>query len=99
MEVTLMIPCYINVFRTRVGIATLESLECLGVNVVYPKRGRRAAPTGGKQRLPVHGKSVIVISLNRRAPFRATNSSGGHHRWLRRTVSHCCEATLIFTSR
>lgn len=37
MEVALMIPCYIDVFYPHVGIATLELLERLGVDVVYPK--------------------------------------------------------------
>src|ERR1700741_4121007 len=37
MSVALMIPCYIDVFYPRVGIATLELLERLGVDVVYPK--------------------------------------------------------------
>jgi L-lactate dehydrogenase complex protein LldE len=34
--VALMIPCYIDVFYPEVGIATLELLERLGVEVVYP---------------------------------------------------------------
>ena len=37
MEVALMIPCYIDVFYPQVGIATLELLERLGVDVTYPK--------------------------------------------------------------
>jgi len=37
MEVALMIPCYIDVFYPQVGIATLELLECFGVDVVYHK--------------------------------------------------------------
>ena len=37
MEVALMIPCYIDVFYPQVGIATLELLERLGVDVVYPE--------------------------------------------------------------
>ena len=37
MEIALMIPCYIDVFYPQVGIATLELLERLGVDVVYPK--------------------------------------------------------------
>ena len=37
MSVALMIPCYIDVFYPRVGIATLELPERLGVDVVYPK--------------------------------------------------------------
>jgi Fe-S oxidoreductase len=37
LEVALMIPCYIDVFYPQVGIATLELLERLGVEVVYPK--------------------------------------------------------------
>lgn len=37
MKVALMIPCYIDVFYPQVGIATLELLEHLGVDVAYPK--------------------------------------------------------------
>ena len=37
MEVALMIPCYIDVFYPQIGIATLELLERLGVDVTYPK--------------------------------------------------------------
>jgi L-lactate dehydrogenase complex protein LldE len=37
MEVALMIPCYIDVFYPQVGIATLELLERLGIDVAYPK--------------------------------------------------------------
>jgi Fe-S oxidoreductase len=37
MEVALMIPCYIDVFYPQVGIATLELLERLGIDGVYPK--------------------------------------------------------------
>jgi L-lactate dehydrogenase complex protein LldE len=37
MQAALMIPCYIDLFYPRIGIATLELLERLGVDVVYPK--------------------------------------------------------------
>jgi Fe-S oxidoreductase len=37
MLVALMAPCYIDMFYPHVGIATLELLERLGVDVVYPK--------------------------------------------------------------
>jgi len=36
VRVALMIPCYIDTFYPRVGIATLELLERLNVDVVYP---------------------------------------------------------------
>lgn len=36
MTVGLFIPCYINQFYPQVGIATLELLEKLGVDVIYP---------------------------------------------------------------
>ena len=36
MRVGLMIPCYIDVFYPQVGVATLELLEKLGVDVNYP---------------------------------------------------------------
>jgi L-lactate dehydrogenase complex protein LldE len=37
MPVALMVPCYIDMLYPHVGIATLELLERLGVDVVYPK--------------------------------------------------------------
>jgi Fe-S oxidoreductase len=37
MQAALMIPCYIDMFYPHVGIATVELLEKLGVDVVYPK--------------------------------------------------------------
>ena len=37
MEVALVIPCYVDVCYPNIGIATLELLERLGVDVVYPK--------------------------------------------------------------
>lgn len=37
MKVGLFIPCYINQLYPQVGIATLELLEKLGLEVVYPK--------------------------------------------------------------
>ena len=37
MPVALMVPCYIDMFYPHVGIASLELLERLGVDVVYPK--------------------------------------------------------------
>lgn len=36
MRVGLMVPCYIDVFYPEVGIATLELLEKLGIEVNYP---------------------------------------------------------------
>ena len=36
MRVGLMVPCYINVFYPDVGIAALQLLEKLGVEVEYP---------------------------------------------------------------
>jgi L-lactate dehydrogenase complex protein LldE len=36
MQVALMIPCYIDLFYPQVGVATLELLEKLNVEVVYP---------------------------------------------------------------
>lgn len=37
MRVALFIPCYVDQFYPRVGIATLELLEKLGLDVSYPK--------------------------------------------------------------
>ena len=36
MRVGLFVPCYVDAFFPEVGIATLELLERLGVEVVYP---------------------------------------------------------------
>jgi len=36
MQVALMIPCYVDLFYPEVGVATLELLEKLKVEVVYP---------------------------------------------------------------
>ena len=36
MQVDLMVPCYIDLFYPEVGVATLELLEKLKVDVVYP---------------------------------------------------------------
>ena len=38
MTVGLFIPCYVNQFYPQVGIATLELLEKLGCNVVFPMK-------------------------------------------------------------
>ena len=37
MRIGLFIPCYIDAFFPEVGIATLELLERLGHEVVYPR--------------------------------------------------------------
>jgi L-lactate dehydrogenase complex protein LldE len=37
MQAALLVPCYIDMFYPHVGIATLELLEKLGVDVAYPK--------------------------------------------------------------
>jgi L-lactate dehydrogenase complex protein LldE len=36
MRVGLMVPCYVDVFYPETGIATLELLEKLGIEVEYP---------------------------------------------------------------
>jgi L-lactate dehydrogenase complex protein LldE len=36
MQVALMIPCYVDLFFPQVGVATLELLEKLNVEVIYP---------------------------------------------------------------
>ena len=38
MTIGLFIPCYIDQFYPQAAIATLELLEKLGVDVVYPKQ-------------------------------------------------------------
>ena len=36
MQVGLVVPCYLDVFHPEVGVATLELLERLGIEVAYP---------------------------------------------------------------
>lgn len=36
MQVALMVPCYVDLFCPEVGVAALELLEKLKVDVVYP---------------------------------------------------------------
>jgi L-lactate dehydrogenase complex protein LldE len=38
MTVGLFIPCYVNQFYPQAAIATLQLLQKLGINVVYPPR-------------------------------------------------------------
>ena len=51
MRIGLFVPCYIDAFFPEVGIATLELLERLGHEVVYPARPDLLRPADGKQRL------------------------------------------------
>ncbi len=37
MRVGLFVPCYVDAFEPEVGIATLELLERLGLDVDYPR--------------------------------------------------------------
>ena len=54
MRVGLMIPCYVDVFYPEVGIATLELMEKLGIEVEYPFDqtccGQPMANSGWKKR-------------------------------------------------
>jgi len=38
MTVGLFIPCYVDQFYPKAAIATMQLLEKLGINVVYPLR-------------------------------------------------------------
>ena len=70
MRVGLMVPCYIDMFYPRVGIATLELLEKLGVDVVYPKdqtccstiRGLNMASMSERVPDPVFSKPRALVS-------------------------------------
>ena len=48
MKVGLFIPCYVDALFPEVGIATLELLERLGIDVVYP--------LGPNMLWPAHGE-------------------------------------------
>ena len=52
MKAALFVPCYIDAFFPEVGIATLELLERLGVEVAYPLDQTCCGAADGQQRLP-----------------------------------------------
>ncbi len=59
MQVGLFIPCYVNQFYPQVGVATLELLERLNVNVIYPPNqtccGQPLANSGmEKEAIPIY---------------------------------------------
>src|ERR1700678_4486457 len=65
MQVALMVPCYIDMFYPHVGVATLELLERLGVDVVYPEEqtsGGQPRANGGCQPLLAMGWPQHVCS-------------------------------------
>jgi len=66
MQVGLFIPCYVNQFYPQVGIATLELLERLNVNVIYPSEqtccGQPLANSGlEKEAIPIYNHYVDVF--------------------------------------
>ncbi|HFC01388.1 MAG TPA: (Fe-S)-binding protein [Phaeodactylibacter sp.] len=69
MKVALFIPCYIEQFYPQVGIATLELLEKLGCEVVYPQGqtccGQPLANSGmEKEALPIYEHFVDTFQEN-----------------------------------
>lgn len=67
MRVALFVPCYIDQFYPDVAIATLELLERLGIEVVYPQGqtccGQPMANTGcGDQAAPLAQRLVELFS-------------------------------------
>jgi len=67
LRVALFIPCYIDQFYPKVGIATLELLQKLGVDVVYPLKqtccGQPLANSGAEQQaIPVYLNFVRCFS-------------------------------------
>jgi L-lactate dehydrogenase complex protein LldE len=63
MKVGLFIPCYIDLFYPQVGIATLELLQKLGLDVGYPEKqtccGQPLANSGAEQEaIPVYHNFV-----------------------------------------
>ncbi|WP_231576809.1 heterodisulfide reductase-related iron-sulfur binding cluster [Sphingobacterium sp. IITKGP-BTPF85] len=66
MRVGLFIPCYIDAIYPEVGIATLELLERLGVEVVVPLNQTCCGqPMGneGDQKMRLHQSSFSAIIL------------------------------------
>ena len=55
MKVALFVPCYIDAFFPEVGVATLELLERLDIEVVYPLDQTCCGAADGQQRLPRRG--------------------------------------------
>ena len=85
MKAALFIPCYVDAFFPEVGIATLELLERLGVDVVYPLDQTCCGQPMGEQRLPGgcgsdrsavrHATSpASTTSSRRRAAARTTSA-------------------------
>lgn len=67
MKVGLFIPCYIDLFYPQVGIATLELLQKLGVDVGYPEKqtccGQPLANSGAeREAIPVYHNFVRNFS-------------------------------------
>ena len=73
MKAGLFIPCYVDAFFPEVGIATLELLERLGVEVVYPLDqtccGQPMA-NSGCQDDAAGDRSVVRQELRRLRPHR-----------------------------
>lgn len=69
MRVGLFIPCYIDAIYPEVGIATLELLERLGVDVVVPLNqtccGQPMGNEGDqKMQLLQNNSSVIILKIS-----------------------------------
>src|SRR3989339_2206570 len=67
LNIGLFIPCYIDQFYPQVGIATLELLQKIGLNVVYPMKqtccGQPLANSGAeKEAIPVYQNFVRNFS-------------------------------------
>jgi len=67
LSVGLFIPCYIDQFYPQVGIATLQLLQKLGLNVIYPMKqtccGQPLANSGAEQEaIPVYRNFVLNFS-------------------------------------
>jgi L-lactate dehydrogenase complex protein LldE len=67
MKVGLFIPCYIDLFYPQVGIATLELLQKLGIDVGYPEKqtccGQPLANSGAeREAIPVYHNFVRNFS-------------------------------------
>ena len=67
MQIGLFIPCYIDQFYPKVGIATLELLEKLGLEVYYPSEqtccGQPLANSGAEdEAIQIYNKFVRIFS-------------------------------------
>src|SRR3974390_3346136 len=86
MRVGLFVPCYIDAFFPEVGIATLQLLERLGIDVIYPLDqtccGQPMANSGCQK--DAAGAEALFVKNFREfdliwTPSRSSPHTGPHH--------------------